>query len=54
MENYIIIGIVVGAVGGAIRYILKAKKRGDKCIGCPHAKQCGTTKKDKECSCNSK
>ncbi len=28
-------------VGGAVLYILRAKKRGDKCVGCPYGKQCG-------------
>jgi hypothetical protein len=27
-------------VGGAVLYIVLAKKRGDKCVGCPYAKQC--------------
>ena len=41
MENYIIIAIVVGIIGGIIAYLRRAKKRGEKCIGCPYAKQCG-------------
>ncbi len=37
-----IIAIVAIAlvVGGALAYIIVAKKRGQKCIGCPHSKQC--------------
>ena len=27
-------------VGGAIAYIIKAKKSGKKCIGCPHGDKC--------------
>ncbi len=41
MENYIIIAIVVGIVCGIIAYLRRAKKRGETCIGCPYAKQCG-------------
>lgn len=37
--------IIAGAVAflivfSAITYIVIAKKRGNKCIGCPHSKQC--------------
>ena len=28
-------------IGGAILYIVKAKKSGQKCIGCPHGGKCG-------------
>ena len=37
-----IIAIVISAltVGAAVIYILKAKRRGDKCVGCPYAKEC--------------
>lgn len=41
MEDYIIIAIILCIVGGIAFYLYKAKKRGDKCIGCPYAKQCG-------------
>lgn len=38
-----IIAIVAIAliVGGALAYIIVAKRRGQKCIGCPYSKQCG-------------
>jgi hypothetical protein len=35
-------------VGGAVAYIIKAKKSGSKCIGCPHAKDCKSS-----CCCKS-
>jgi hypothetical protein len=41
MENYIVAAILVLAVGIAIFYIVKAKKSGKKCIGCPYADSCG-------------
>ncbi len=38
-----IIAIVAIAliVGGAVFYIVRAKRRGEKCVGCPYAKKCG-------------
>jgi len=41
MENFIIILIVLCIVGAIVLYLYKAKKRGETCIGCPYAKQCG-------------
>lgn len=35
MENIIIILILLLIVGFAARYVIKAKKSGRKCIGCP-------------------
>jgi len=49
-ENIIIISLVVIIVALAGFYIYKAKKNGQKCIGCPYAKQCGKNK----CSCDKK
>ncbi len=36
----ITISIIVLAVGGALFYIIKAKKSGKKCIGCPYCDSC--------------
>jgi hypothetical protein len=37
----IILILVIGLiVGSAVGYIFKAKKSGQKCIGCPHSKTC--------------
>ena len=35
MENLLIIAIIVLIVGLAAGYVVKAKKNGRKCIGCP-------------------
>lgn len=35
METWITIGVVVLIVGLAAGYVIKAKKSGKKCIGCP-------------------
>ncbi len=40
MENIIVIGILALIVGGIIFYLVREKKKGAKCIGCPHGKQC--------------
>lgn len=40
MENIIIILVVLALVAGTSLYIYKAKKRGQKCIGCPYGKNC--------------
>ena len=40
MENIIIMAILALIVGGAAAYIIKAKKSGRKCIGCPDSKSC--------------
>ena len=40
MENIVIAVIVILVVGAAGLYIYRAKKSGQKCIGCPHSKTC--------------
>jgi len=52
MKNLIIIFILLIIVGLASGYIIKAKKRGAKCIGCPYANSCGAKKA--ECACGAK
>lgn len=47
MENFIIIAIIVVIIAFAGFYIYKAKKSGQKCIGCPHSKTCSS----KACNC---
>ncbi len=41
MENLIIIAVVLVIIAAVSLYLYKAKKRGQTCIGCPCAKQCG-------------
>ena len=45
MVNIIVIAVIVLVVGGALAYIIKAKKSGKKCIGCPDS--CSCSSKDK-------
>ncbi len=40
MADLIVVGIVLVIVSVAIAYIIKEKKKGVKCIGCPAAGQC--------------
>lgn len=41
VETIIAIAVVVLIVGGATAYIIKAKKSGKRCIGCPDGCSCG-------------
>ena len=38
--DWIVIAVIVLIVGGASAYIIKAKKSGKKCIGCPDSCSC--------------
>ncbi len=49
MDNFIVIGIILVVVALAVFYIVKAKKNGTKCIGCPDSKNCSN--KENGCSC---
>ena len=42
MENYILIAVLILILGGAGLYIYKAKKKGQKCIGCPSGGKCSS------------
>lgn len=46
MIDWIVFGIVTGIVGVAIFYIMKEKKKGVKCIGCPAAGSCTKCKSE--------
>ena len=48
--DIIVIAVIALIIGGAIAYIVRAKKNGQKCIGCPYAKSCAK----ESCSCASK
>ena len=39
--DIIVIAIIALIIGGVVAYIIRAKKRGQKCIGCPYADKCG-------------
>ena len=44
--DYIAIGAIALVVGAAVFYIVRAKRRGQKCVGCPYSKQCSS-----KCTC---
>lgn len=40
MKNILLIAILLLILGLAAFYIIREKKRGAKCIGCPHSRTC--------------
>lgn len=40
MKDILIILILIAIFSFAIIYIVRAKKNGQKCIGCPYSKEC--------------
>ena len=46
--DYSVIVAVIAIVGLATAYIVKAKRKGQKCIGCPYASACGKA----SCNCS--
>lgn len=54
MIDFIIIGIVLIIVAAASFYVYRAKKNGQKCIGCSVGCSCGTKKEKVACQCGSK
>ena len=51
MTNVIVILVVLAVLAAAGGYVYRAKKRGEKCVGCPYAKQCGASG---GCQCSDK
>ncbi len=48
MTNLILGAVLIAIIGAAIMYIIKAKKSGVKCIGCPAG---GTCSAKNSCGC---
>lgn len=40
MENVIVVVILAVIIGAAVGYLVRAKRKGASCVGCPYAKQC--------------
>ncbi len=40
LENLIVIALLSILIGGIVTYLIRAKRQGTACIGCPYAKQC--------------
>ena len=47
----IVIAVIVLIIGGAVAYIVKAKKSGKKCIGCPEGCSCGNKNTNRASGC---
>ncbi len=43
--DYIALGLILVILSSAIIYVIKQKKKGVKCIGCPHACTCSAKNK---------
>jgi len=52
VANFIVVAVLLIIVGAAVSYIVKEKKRGTVCIGCPHAGTCAK-KMQGGCNCHS-
>ena len=52
MENYIILALLAFIIIAAVVYVVRAKKKGVKCVGCPHANTCGKNTENGSCSCS--
>lgn len=50
LGDYIAIGVVAIIVAAAVTFIVRQKKKGVKCIGCPHSCKCSSG----GCGCNHK
>lgn len=44
MENLVAIAALLIVLGVAIAYIVREKKKGHKCVGCPYAAECAKAK----------
>lgn len=52
MDNFIIVAVLAIIIGAALAYVIKAKKSGAKCIGCPDSKTCASKNTSSGCSGN--
>ena len=52
MTSFIVAAVILMMIGAASFYIIKEKKKGTVCIGCPHAGTCASKKdSNSECGC---
>ncbi|MGM9647187.1 MAG: FeoB-associated Cys-rich membrane protein [Eubacteriales bacterium] len=54
--NLIVSAILILLIGGAIATIVRSKKRGETCVGCPYAGQCAKQRgtAGSHCGCSGK
>lgn len=53
MVDIILIVLLAAIAVGVIFYLIREKKRGAVCVGCPHAEQCARAKSG-GCACGTK
>lgn len=56
MADFIVIGVLFLMIGMAVAYLVRAKKRGVKCVGCPSGTSCshnGNGQCSGTCNCHS-
>lgn len=53
MADLIVVLVIAVILTLAIRYIVKSKKSGAKCIGCPEGCACSAKSKGSGCHCHS-
>ena len=53
MVNVIAVLALLAIVGASAFYVIRAKKKGQRCIGCPHARECAA-RKNGGCGTNQK
>ena len=55
MIDFVLIVILLAMIGGIVFFLIREKKRGVTCVGCPHAKECaaknGGNGKGPSCGC---
>ena len=52
LTDIIAVIVIIAVVGLAVTYIVKERKKGNRCIGCPHADACAKKSKENSCSCS--
>ena len=52
MTDFIVAVIILVILGAALTYIIREKKRGTKCIGCPSGGNCSGQAEGRSCQCN--
>ncbi len=51
LVDWIALGVIILIIGGAVAYIIKAKKSGKKCIGCPDGASCHSKQENASGGC---
>lgn len=49
MANLFTVLILAAVLGAAIWYLVRSKKNGAACVGCPHSKTCSSHKTEGGC-----